>query len=381
MGHTATTVFSPNIDVVGDVAYVLGRPGEGNVDRLCEDVDEFGIRLYKTNGWAKYKPVRSLFIGLTGRATGSDYWRGADGKCGFDIQDFPGFGDPGTSTSFSYKLLNNQLPWLYLPPTGSNWKSRILDFDGYDSSCVPFMEPLVVFNYMVRSDGTLQIDFDILQIQNPDNLTLQDFTVQGIALANWYFGILVYDTSTHFEYFTSQNPIGQNTNLSVVFSGMNSYAGKTVQVVPFLTSVRMETQSTATSNAHFVSFNLAPAACTLTAASAGVDVFINEALWNVAGNSVSYEFELRNKNATPITINNIRITLWEDSPTTGTAVVPPRDVVSLYIPANGTQYISGSFSYNKDPNKMYFISIMTVGNNVIPFDYVMVEDDEPIESI
>jgi hypothetical protein len=160
---------------------------------------------------------------------------------------------------------------------------------------------------------------------------------------------------------------------------MIDYAGKTVQVVPFLSSVSMTTQSTATTGGYYVSFNIAPASCTLVAASSGIDAYINEATWNAAGTVVSYVIELVNNNASAFTVQNIRITLWEDSATTGT-LEASRDISSITVQAGSSEYITGTFSFNKDSSKDYFVSIITVRNNVIPFDYIQTEEEEsPLE--
>jgi hypothetical protein len=128
-----------------------------------------------------------------------------------------------------------------------------------------------------------------------------------------------------------------------------------------------------------VSFNIAPASCTLVAASSGIDAYINEATWNAAGTVVSYVIELVNNNASAFTVQNIRITLWEDSATTGT-LEASRDISSITVQAGSSEYITGTFSFNKDSSKDYFVSIITVRNNVIPFDYIQTEEEEsPLE--
>ena len=366
MGHTSSTISKP-IDVYGDIGSFFGI-ASGDVGYLVTNAP--------INKWAKYKPVPLSSVGLTGKTSGNDYWKGRDGKCGLNIQEFSEFGNPTNSATFAYKLLNNQLPWDYVRPTGGNNPYRVLDFDGYDHTCIPFMEPLIVTNYMIHSDGTLQIDYDFISIQSNDNLKLADITVQNTSLSNWYFGILVYYSSSMYEFYTAQSVISQGV-LSVTFSGMNNYAGKTVTVVPFLSSIRMTAQSTAVTGGYYTSFNLSAQSCTLTASSAGIDVAFAEALWNGAGTSLSYQINLENTNAGSFTVQNIRITLWENSATTGTQIAS-RDISSLVIAGSDTEAITGTFSATMDQSKMYFLSINTVGNNVIPFDYTETEWDQPM---
>lgn len=367
MGHTSSVISKPT-DVYGDIGSFFGI-ASGDVGYLVNNAP--------INKWAKYKPVPLSTVGLTGKTSGNTYWKGRDGKCGLNIQEFSEFGNPGTSSAFAYKLLNNQLPWDYVRPNGGNNPYRVLDFDGYDHTCVPFMEPLLVTNYMIHSDGTLQIDYDFVDIQSNDNLKLADIDIQNTSLSNWYFGILVYYNSSTFEYYTAQSVISQGV-LSVTFSGMGSYVGKTVKVVPFLSSIRMTTQSTAVVGGYYTSFNLPAQDCTLVASSAGIDVIFAEALWNGAGTSLSYQINLDNTNAGSFTVQNIHIALWENSATTGTQIAS-RDISSLTIAGGSTSAITGTFSATMDQSKMYFLSINTAGNNVIPFDYTETEWDQPME--
>lgn len=159
MGHTATTIFSPNIDVVGDVAYVLGRPGNGDVGQLCGDVDGSGVRQNKINKWALYKPIRHTKVGSLTRdefvGLASDVNQGIY----FGLQLLSS-GQVDEETT-SWPLLHGSI-WTYLPPRGVvsantiEWY-RITDFAdvetlglGYNANAVP--NPSGQFNNVGAGD-------------------------------------------------------------------------------------------------------------------------------------------------------------------------------------------------------------------------------------
>ncbi len=137
MGHTATTIYAPNIDVVGDVAYVLGRQ-TGDVGHLCGDTDVVvnGVVVDpggKINKWSLYKPVRHPSVGILNETMRKSV------NYGYAPNSY-------SLLSSAVTAWQNGTLWDYLKPRGLNgggtgnheWY-RVLDFDGYEANAVcPF---------------------------------------------------------------------------------------------------------------------------------------------------------------------------------------------------------------------------------------------------
>ena len=145
MGRTATTIFAPNIDVVGDVAYVLGRQ-TGDVGYLCGDTDVVvdGVVVDhggKINKFSFGKPVRfNKFEGLTDTEMASI-------NCGLSKVELTKMlaksAGMGTSSYTKAECIAQVAEWAYLKPRGYNgggagvheWY-RVLDFDGYNHDAI-----------------------------------------------------------------------------------------------------------------------------------------------------------------------------------------------------------------------------------------------------
>ncbi len=110
------TSVTPNVGVsIADVKTALFE-GSDDLGILC--TSQF------INPMAKYKPVEQpSILGMTGRTSGSGYWRGADGQCGLSI--------PKALMYNRFDFVSGATAWGFAPPT--TW-FRLLDFDGYDAS-------------------------------------------------------------------------------------------------------------------------------------------------------------------------------------------------------------------------------------------------------
>ena len=349
----------------GDLGAVLGMSSNVEGDFFVNG---------NINPWAKYKPVRSTILGDTGESSleNTDYWKAADEKCGFSIptNTSPG-SSPSTYSGAWYKLLHSQLMWSYNRPSGgvTSQPFRRNDFDGYDHNALPIFSEPQAQTVMVGYDGTLVINYE-LNAGNSRSLAIGDIKVNSTALSQWYFGILIYDTSSHYTFKATERA---SVSLgAVTFTGMDSYAGKTVQVVPFLSSVS-QSQGSASSGT-IISCNLAPVQMNITAYTSGINVIWDEVMWNSGHTQVSYAISLYNDSSSSKTISNIIITLKDNIQTLGT-----RTVSSITVPAGSTVVLAtGTFAVSDySSSREYLMTIVSQGSTMIPYEEMGVEEPEP----
>lgn len=128
MGHSTTRCYLPSLDFVADVAYVLGRNGNGDEGQLCGDVDKNLNDVNKIKKWSLYKPVRHPGVSILTEAQRKSVNYGYNPN--------------------SYSLLSAAVTawqagtiWDYLKPRGHayNEEFRITDFDDYNNAATcPF---------------------------------------------------------------------------------------------------------------------------------------------------------------------------------------------------------------------------------------------------
>lgn len=187
------------------------------------------------NIWAKYKPVNAGVnnYGLTGKASGSEWWKGVNGKCGIN---FTAYNNLGTlSSGFLHELSQGNLAWTR---ETLNAPFRLTDFDGYWHLAVCPIQKCGASKLLVDDSGNLQIDFQsILFPEGTENLQFEDIASAGSAMSDWYFSLLIIkNTSTYFV-ASANNKVG-NRDFSVVFTSMKQNLG-TYRIFPFLSSYKL----------------------------------------------------------------------------------------------------------------------------------------------
>lgn len=274
------TSVSPalGIDFLGDISPVLGV-NSGDECVLCTS-DAIAP-------WAKYKPVNYGGRIMTGKQSGSDYWK-ADGKCGFVIQEFTDFGSPATSSSFVYKLLNGLLTWTYQKPTTY---FRANDFDGYDGNAKSPIFPWQGIDQLhVNTQGELHIQWDVDTVRQEDEIALSDIKVNNIPLSSYYFGAIVWYSNSAYQVKAAATV--ENGGYDIVFESMSSWVGRTVKVVPFF-SLNPISQTGTISSGRFFAFDIAPVTIEIAAAAVGYNVNV-DAAWNSAGSIVEVDIQVEN---------------------------------------------------------------------------------------
>ena len=328
------------------------------------------------NPWAKYKPVRLNTLADTGESSTEypTYWQANDGGCGFDIPKNTNPGaSPGTTSGAWYKLLHSSMLWTYQRPTGdiNVWPFRQLDFDGYDHNAVPPFADTPLTTVMLANDGSLTLNYDVND-GDSRSLHLSDLKVNNVALSQWYYGVLVYYSNNQYT-FKATERAGATAGV-ITFDGMTAYAGKTVTIVPFLSSVA-QSQGAASAGT-IISLNLAPMQIYVRPYSSGISVSWDECIWNATKTQVSYSISIINQTSSSITIQNIVITIKDTTQTLYT-----RTVSRVTIPANSTRNIaSGTQAITYDPSEEYMMTIISSGSSYIPYEETQIEEAEPGEN-
>lgn len=194
------------------------------------------------NPWAKYKPEAA----------------GGPGGLTLDQRKDNNFGlAPSTVYSSKTALLtavaNGSFTggWTYTKPVpGTHWM-RLTDFinaaspakTGYNANAqCPFGTLMPVTAYLAKSqDVHLMINADAPDTGDglDDNgcLSLADFRNGSLPLKDWYFGVLLYKSTSQYFFATSQTPVGLTSDRVVDFGWVNpAYAGE-YKGIPVLSSV------------------------------------------------------------------------------------------------------------------------------------------------
>ena len=396
MSH-ASNVISRPVDLLGDVKAIvpvtLQRTVSGTMQTITSNdlgtmcrvrlgdtvpsIDGLGnwtvIGRNEINKWAKYKPLNYAAHEETGKVSGSNWWRGGNGQCGLVIDTFNSLGSPTTTGSFFKKLLDGELAWDWDNPVSHY---RLLDFDGYNHDAVQPMDTITYSTVALNSNGEILIQWDDTEDAASDSLTLSDIKINdGNSLrpiTDYYFGVLIYDSVGGSYDYVADHKISDG-GLGGLFASMGSWAGKTVAVVPFLSSVALTQMSqggTVPSGALFASFHLPSASLSINSHAGAVAVSFDSVMWNSSNNAVDYEITLTDTSGSPHT-EDIYIALLE-----GTQDVAHATHASQSIPAGGLT-LTGSLSHTKQSGERYLLSIISLGTTTIPRQVTEIEDYTP----
>ena len=369
MSYNSNTIYTTSTYgiSIGDIKSFFGS-SRNDIGALITNVE--------INKWAKYKPVRSGKLGIMSVADRKDV------QHGLTTTVFTATGEPTTSGSFFNRLLAGTLPWDYLRPRGRNgggsgvheWY-RILDFDGYDKRATPPFEPYEFDTAMLDYENKLVLQWVDLYREDYE-LGVDDLQIDGIDLNNWYFGAFIYFQNNGLYTFAAGETIG-NGGLSVTFEDMQNWAGRTVKMVPFLSTIRLR-QDIAESDGKYVSLmGFEPINLQIIANSSGVYAY-PEGMWNSTNTRIDYTVEIVNTVLAKSGLTIVIQLVEGNNPATGT-VVTSRTISNYSIGADTTDTITGSFTGLTRGNNPYFITIASSGDNVIRFTYNQIEDyDSPI---
>lgn len=330
--------------------------------------------------WAKYKPLRSSTLGMTGEHSGNNYWRG-DGKCGMSIVVSTELGVPTTYGSFLYKLLNDELRWAHDAPTGNINVSpyRALDFDGYVNTAESPIVGLLSDTVMVSASGEITIAFDYDTPTGGDGrLNYTDLAIDGTSLADFYPGVILYKSSSDYVVATSSTKF-TGADFQVIISGMQNKSG-TYKCCPFFSN-RAITPGGQLSTGKYLSCDIAPIDITVVPHSSLLTVY-TYGLWNSINTSVSFDCEIRNEGTIPHTFTDLEIAIY--STTAGQAPGEGTLVTQFYIPqftlgAGARVTKTGTMYLQRNSSLTYWIKAFTPSApSSITTDWNQIEDSMDI---
>lgn len=312
------------------------------------------------NKWAKYKPVDSPIIGNTGRTSGSTWWKGTDGKCGFTIPTFDNIGSPGSSNSFMAKLLAGTVGWTYNRPAGGvNHRHRVFDFDGYLPNAPAPMDQPGEMSAMLSSNNELTVEFAVNR-GNEYSLSFADFTINNSPLSGFYVGVLVYLSDSQYTFKASD--LVSSGSVRATFSNMIGYAGRYVRVVPFLSSVPIS-QGVNPGSGTFLSAGVEPTTMLVRPYSTGISATIMPQWASALHERVRYTLNLINVTSGTINAQNVTISLYR-SDQINPLVTVSRGDISM---AGGAQMELTGVLIMQEPyvsSVTYYVEVTSV-NNVI----------------
>ena len=220
-----------------DIQDAIGST-EAGIIALCKSAN--------VNMWAKYKPVLHPSLSLTGKASGSEWWKGDDRSTAPYLiagLEFPGMTSLGTfnkslqgkitcSAGFLYKLMRGQYSWQRAEPH----YCRYLDFDGYyDAAISPLPTPPASGSYEFHESYIRTMIAGIPHIEDVDNLHLSDMQIPSAVLTvrptlNTFRIALCFWKADYSDMFwaSAEEPINVTTDdkhLHIPVGNLNTRAG------------------------------------------------------------------------------------------------------------------------------------------------------------
>lgn len=230
-------IITAPVGIDTDIAPVLGVASY-DLGYLCSN------KHGKTNKYSKKKPV--IIEGVDVNITQpNDWWKGENKQCGLNIpyrrQIIACIND----------YFDGSMKWGYdAPEPNSIYPARALDFNGYYHYAI---NPITTENFptdieLTVGQGECNLDFslDIATEGTDYNLGLKDIDIRQITdssehITDWYPG-LVFKSLDRQDWFamTSANKLSTGS-FSIRVSGTNNRLGGDWQVMPFLSTVQVNT--------------------------------------------------------------------------------------------------------------------------------------------
>lgn len=291
----------------------------------------------KINPWSKHKPVKlnDTFVqdfDSSKKHYKSGWWKGSDGLCGFDLSS--------AKTSGFATLVglydNGTNGWDYVPVYGKGIL-RQNDFAQY----YPAAEPLVrAFNapeeIFQTEKGTAYIT---IPASNIYTLSWGDFP----ALKDYYFGILLYRSSSDWQRVTASTTIGEG-GLSVEFDPAKLTVNK-YTIYPFISKNKYTSQAQDATGGDVIYTlpNVTKVEITIKSVSSELTILVITSR-DVANKSIVWSVAVTNNNDSAVQVNNNSLKFqdvgYELEEEMGN--VTTVNLSNATVPANASSYIIGS---------------------------------------
>ena len=228
MANNNGIITEPGIGLEPDI---YGTLGVGRYNGLFDTGYICCNQHGKTNPCAKFKPTRAG----TGPDTPADWWRGADGMCGFNIPRYDTLGN--LDMGFIHDLISGAAAWTYLAPRPGVDFCRFTDFNGYNHYAGELFGSIEAGTYITSNGaGDLAITVVPPLHQAQGQLLPSDITVQGTSLSQFYLGVVLWKDD-RFIIRTSTTP-GAFTSFTVKNTGITGI--ETWNAMLFLSSVVLD---------------------------------------------------------------------------------------------------------------------------------------------
>lgn len=241
MAHTATVITGP-IPMPEDFAAVMGIPGTDLGANCTASVINMWAKC-KSEGVASGQQAMPLFNLTSAQRALNGYGIRCLYQNGY-----------GSLSGLVSDLRNNSVNAMfeYIKPSGGSTSPyRITDFNGYyHGARTPIWSPYNQNDTLrVNGDGTLQLYYYTNVNGSEQELGLKDLRITSAdsTLANYYFGILIYNDSNYYA-ATQDHVMGSSwqEGLDVTLSGVPVPSGSvtyTYHMVPFFATLPISSQS------------------------------------------------------------------------------------------------------------------------------------------
>ena len=328
------------------------------------------------NMWAKWKPFKYPSAGwntTTQQGAQDRADAAASRNYGIAIPTETSFGD--ITYGFLSKLYNQQMGWYYDKPTAGapNEWFRALDFDGYQSDARALTLQMVNTSYSLDGSGQVKFDWP-LQIYDPTSTTQIrpfDLKIGGVTLDQCYFGAFIHGTGVT-DVWSAPSKYA-DVGASVTFTNFQAYAGKTVDIVPFISTIQLSQGIGPGSAATFASWNVAPIQITIGA---------NVPTWTINGTCTelagifAYSVRVTNNSSSSQTME-FHIWLTDDIVSGSTTVGTNYVYQTVTVAAGSYTDITGRFVTTIDPTKNYAIGAEGTSGSGVPRKIIPVRNPSP----
>lgn len=258
----------------GDLGYTIRLAGQNN----------------RINKWSKYKPIiyankwntaDELDSNTGAWSNTATWWQGPDGHCGFSIEHFFRLGTLSDTTSFIYRLTNDELRWDYDVLNGTNLEPfRILDLVQYEKNAIA-----PIWNVTTEFTETRNNDLRITYNYRPDasadaySLRISDIKGDGVtSLADYYFGMAFKSGSTC--YVATNSSVYSVTGAEVEIPNAVNLVG-TWSMVPFFSSVEISLRTPQNITGSFLSTDMPVVNVTIKSYSTSLLDLSIDATWSL----------------------------------------------------------------------------------------------------
>lgn len=300
-----------------DVSSVIGENSH-DVATLCMS--------QKINGYAKYKPE------AVGDQTELSLEMRKNNNFGLVPQAFYN-GKTALINAVKNGTFNGG--WKYVRPGENHWK-RLTDFVGYNHNARSPFGDLLPGTFIISSDTTRHLYIPASPPPpDEDALNLSDFQMSGYNYKNWYFGVLLYNTSNTLMATTTTDLSNPQADWQVDFGNTVgvSYKG-TYKGVPFLASKPFTLNGAEPSDLRLIGVGNQGVEIKLETTTDQYPLIVACSYPDMNVNQISYTVQIVNNTSTSKTFSNV--TLHIASNMQGANATTLKSFGTVTVPANSS---------------------------------------------